>query len=292
MNTTASPVLSFQELLVATDLSHASEKAVGYAKAIARRYGSHILLAHVSQSFERIPIPQGGWVEDDTHRQIGLQMEAQGVALRSEGLRVEALNLYGPTQHEIQFLADTRHSDLLILGTHGRQGLARLVIGSEAESIIRNAKCPVLTVGPAAPPAPSGPWRPRDILCGISLDSDSVRTAVFAYMLALNMGASFCLFHIENDDNPPNAAAWEVFDKAFESALPEGIFKSWPIRSYLSNEPVGTSLAGIANKLKSDLIILGAGNSTYLGSHFGQGVLPSVFLEAQCPVLTVNPASE
>ena len=59
MTTLSLPAVSFRELLVASDLSPASEKALGYAKAIAMRHGSHILVLHVSKPIARIPIPRG-----------------------------------------------------------------------------------------------------------------------------------------------------------------------------------------------------------------------------------------
>src|ERR1700757_2188511 len=168
MTTTTSPEVSFKEILVASDLSDASTNAIGYAKAIAKHYGSHIVVAHVSDPAAPIAIPEGGWIQE-TANQIEEQMQAVGLALRAEGLAADAVNTYGSVRHEIEALAEQYHTDLIVLGTHGRRGLKRFLFGSEAEGLARRTPRPVLTVGPAVAPAPNVAWAPKNILCATSL---------------------------------------------------------------------------------------------------------------------------
>src|SRR5271167_3726387 len=110
MTTLSLPAVSFHELLVASDLSPASEKALGYAKAIAMRHGSHILVLHVSKPISRIAIPEGGWIEDDSWQLIEAEVEAEGLALRADGFHAEAINVYGPVAEEVRLIAEAHHS--------------------------------------------------------------------------------------------------------------------------------------------------------------------------------------
>ena len=292
MTTVAPTPISFQQLLVASDLTDASENAINYAKAIAKRYGSHILLVHVSTSVNRIPIPEGGWIEDQSVQRIEEQVEAQGVALREAGFLADAINAYGSVRTEIQSLAYAHRADLIVLGTHGRKGLERLILGSEAESIMRHLDCPVLTVGPTVPPPSSEVWNPQDIICGINLDAQSAQVAAYGYVLALNGGATFTLFHVENLANPPDEDTWQTFEKNFDDALPEGVPRKWPARSFIAKERPAASIVDAAKKRHSDLIVLGAGHSGFAITHLRPGVLPQVLIDAPCPVLTVNSLAE
>jgi len=124
MSTTTIPEVCFKEILVASDLSDASTNAIGYAKAIAKHFGSHIVLAHVSEPGPPMAIPEGEWIQQDAN-QIEEQMQTAGVALRAEGLAADAVNTYGPIRQEIEAIADEYQSDLIVLGTHGRRGLKR-----------------------------------------------------------------------------------------------------------------------------------------------------------------------
>src|ERR1700757_1509861 len=142
MTTTTSPEVSFKEILVASDLSDASTNAIGYAKAIAKHFGSHIVLAHVSDPTAPIAIPEGGWIQDYAN-QIEEQMQAAGLALRAEGLAADAVNTYGSIRQEIEALAEENQTDLIVLGTHGRRGLKRVLFGSEAEGLLRRTARPV-----------------------------------------------------------------------------------------------------------------------------------------------------
>ncbi len=288
MTTLSLPAVSFHELLVASDLSPASEKALGYAKAIAMRHGSHILVLHVSKPIARIAIPEGGWVEDDSWQLIEAEVEAEGLALRAEGFHGEAITVHGPVEEEVRLIAEAHHSDLMILGSHGREGLARFVIGSKSEALIRHAICPVLTIGPAAPVALAGEWLPKNILCGISLDDHSAQVAAYGYSLATQFGAKFTLLHVHDMAKPPDADSFIRFEQEFEASLPRGTMVKPSVHSLLYGSTAGTSLADVAKERGADLILLGVGHANVVSEHLGRGILPAVLADAPCPVMTVR----
>ena len=163
MTAIAPSQIAFKEILVASDLSDVSDKAIGYAKSIAGRFGSHLLLAHISQPANPVAVPEGEWIADGSGSYVEEQVEAAGVALQAEGFLAEAVNNYGPVKYEIETLAADRDADLIVLGTRARRGFERFILGSKAEGVMRTVGCPVIAVGPLAGQATEGPWAPRNI---------------------------------------------------------------------------------------------------------------------------------
>ena len=287
MATTTIPEVSFKEILVASDLSDASANAIGYAKAIAKHYGSHIILAHVSDPIAPIAIPEGGWLQDAAN-QIEEQMQAAGVALRAEGLAADAVNTYGSVRQEITALADENYTDLIVLGTHGRRGLKRVLFGSEAEGLLRRTSLPVLTVGPAAAPAPQGAWAPKNILCATSLHPRAAHVVAYAYRLAQSSQAAFELLTVDEPNHPADRdMTWHAFEEALAEALPEELGRS-QIRSLLSGKSPAENIVDVAKALKADLIVMGARTVHFATTHMPAGVLGQVLSDAPCPVLTIG----
>jgi nucleotide-binding universal stress UspA family protein len=286
MTTITVPEVSFKEILVASDLSDASTNAIGYAKAIAKHYNSHIVLAHVSDPGAPIAIPEGGWIQE-TANQIEEQMQTAGAALRDEGLAADAVNTYGSIRQEIEALADEYQADLIVLGTHGRRGLKRFLFGSEAEGLLRRTTHPVLTVGPAAAPAPKEAWTPKNILCATSLNPRAAQVVAYGYRLAQSFGAAFELLSVDDPKHPGNEMTWVDFEKALAEELPEEAGKG-QIRSMLSGRTPAANIVDVAKTLKSDLIVMGARMTHFAGTHLPAGILGQVLADAPCPVLTIG----
>lgn len=288
MTTTVPAEVSFKEILVASDLSDASENAVRYAKAFARRFGSHLVFAHVSGPANPIAIPEGEWIDRNPSTQDEEQVEAAGIALRAEGFSVDAVNLRGSLKDELRDLAEMRRADLIVLGTHGRRGLSRFLTGSEAEGLLRRSNRPVLTVGPVAAAAP-GEWVPKNIVCSTSLSPEEVKTVAYGYRLARSVGTNFTLLSVEDSDHPPaDERTVRAFEDALAAELPEEETSRHRIRSLLSGRTPAANIVDIAKAIKSDLIVMGAKAATFGADHLPAGVLIQVLVNAPCPVLTIR----
>jgi nucleotide-binding universal stress UspA family protein len=280
--------ISFRQILIATDLSDASANALNYAKAIAKRHASHIVLAHVCKPASYIAIPEGGWVEDLVTQRAEQETYALGAELRGEGYAVDAIITYGPIEHEILSLAKSDGADLIVLGTHGRRGMERLLFGSEAEALIYHCDRPVLTVGPAAAPPRKNTWHLNEIICAAAPGTHSAKAAAYGYRLALENGGRFTLCYAEDPGCSPSPGGWRAFEDAFDKELPGGEDQHRPIQGYFSNESPAADIVEIAKKRQADLIVLGAEHAIPGSTHFRFGVLPEVLLRAPCPVLTIN----
>lgn len=283
--------ISFRQILVATDFSNVSANGLNYAKAIAKRYASHIVLVHDCRPVSHLAIPEGGWVEDPVTQRVEEETYATyalGAELRGQGYEADAVTTYGQIEHEILSLAKSDGADLLVLGTHGPRGIERLLFGSKAEALIYRSDCPVLTVGPAAAPPRKNTWFLNEIICAAAPGTHSAKAAAYGYRLAQENGAGFTLFYAEDPGSPPIAGSWQAIEDAFDKELPRGEAKHCQIQGYFSNESPAADIVEAARKRQADLIVLGTKHVIPGSTHFGWGILPEVLLRAPCPVLTIN----
>ena len=113
------------------------------------------------------------------------------------GVATEAVVREGNTAAEILDQATTMSADLLVIGTHGRSGFERLLLGSVAEKVLRKARCPVLTVPPRLPDAvPSGPVLFKRILCAVDFSESSMHALKYALSLAQEADACLTVVHV------------------------------------------------------------------------------------------------
>src|SRR5215467_396439 len=144
--------ISVNNVLYATDFSTAACMALPYALAICRHYEGVLHVVHVIQDFDILFQAEG--VNPVTFEKTWEAKNRNAM----ERIRKLSPNLAGTPHHtyvrrgkirdEISEIVADQHIDLLVLGTHGREGIGQLVVGSVAEELLRQASCPVLTVGP------------------------------------------------------------------------------------------------------------------------------------------------
>lgn len=147
--------MRWQTLLVPHDYSPCAERALATAVDLAKTHASRIVLLHVTH------LPSGltadAMISDrDSGQQVRVdayaaaaatrELEARADPLRRAGLKVEVRSALGDIPDRILEVAKAEGADLIIMGTHGRTGLAHLFLGSMAEKVLRNAPVPVLTV--------------------------------------------------------------------------------------------------------------------------------------------------
>jgi nucleotide-binding universal stress UspA family protein len=285
---TINPVaIAFGRILVPTDFSDVSQRALEYAKVIAKRDNSELLLAHVSAPVNLITPPEAAWIDV-----AGLQsleeekLEQRSAALRSKGYRARAISLTGNLYDELLLTLKEFKVDLMVVGTHGRKGLDRLLIGSDAEAMLRKAGCPVLSVGPAVPDLCGKTWRIREIICATTLDPKTAEVAAYAQRLAVSQGADLVLFYVK-DPNVEQDVDYPAFEEAFRQYAPECLGEySW-LRTRSATASSGASIVDLATHRGSDLIVMGAHAASSLATHLECGTVAEVLAQAPCPVMTL-----
>jgi nucleotide-binding universal stress UspA family protein len=145
---------NIQHILVCHDFSETTEPALVYAVSIAEKFRARITILH---AYERpaYSFPES-LVEDfefETKIERAARAALNAVAARAQrsGVEIGVKLKMGTPWKEIVAVAEETRADLIVMGTHGRRGVARALIGSVAERVVRSAPCPVLTVhGPAS----------------------------------------------------------------------------------------------------------------------------------------------
>jgi universal stress protein A len=140
-------VIVIQRILVPIDFSKNSRRALNHAIALAEKFGARITLLHATSPVV-YPTEVGILVADQKSIMARLQKKLMrlGHSLLPEKLRDKVIVREGQAHDEITTLAKKLKTDLIVLTTHGHTGLARVLMGSTAERIVRHAPCPVLTV--------------------------------------------------------------------------------------------------------------------------------------------------
>ena len=144
--------MAFKRILVATDFSACADAARVVATALARALGATLALVHVQSPLPTYAFAEGGALDlarlEDEQRRWALErleIQAEETA-RAAGIAVTTAIRVGTPAAEIVEAAREAGADVIVVGTHGRTGLNRLLIGSVAERVVRTAPCPVLTV--------------------------------------------------------------------------------------------------------------------------------------------------
>ncbi len=147
--------MNVSSILLPTDFSDCSRHAVPVAAEFARLLGARVICLHVVEPVVQPvgwtplaePLPSaelGGRLEETAARDL----PAFSQSGEFEGLEVEDVIARGEPAAEIVRAAEERGAGLIVISSHGRAGLGRILYGSTAESVVRHARCPVLVVNP------------------------------------------------------------------------------------------------------------------------------------------------
>ncbi|MGH6691341.1 MAG: universal stress protein [Gammaproteobacteria bacterium] len=140
----------FRRVVAPTDFSESSKQAWDLTQRLAKALGSEVMLVHVfveAPVYGDPPAVTTAWeVVVEAQKWVADELERWADQARKTGIDVRTIVLTGSPASEIVRHANEAHADVVIMGTHGRTGLSRVLLGSVAERVIRTAPCPVLTV--------------------------------------------------------------------------------------------------------------------------------------------------
>ena len=143
------PVQIYRRILVATDFTAASTPALKQALKLAKQNHAELLIAHSSTEPASLSFMSAdsydAWEKQcrtDAEKNIGALIQHA----RKEGVKAHMLELSGLADDAIVEAAERLGVDVIVLGTHGRRGVSRFLLGSVASQVVARARCPVLTV--------------------------------------------------------------------------------------------------------------------------------------------------
>ena len=138
-------MLAVHTILHPTDFSDRSQYALWLACALARDYGARLMVLHVSP-VNAVVYGEGVVLSNQEELRAEAQEQLDGLQVPRANVRAERRLEEGDAVEAILRVAREIHADLIVMGTHGRTGLGRFLMGSVAEPVVRKAACPVLTV--------------------------------------------------------------------------------------------------------------------------------------------------
>jgi nucleotide-binding universal stress UspA family protein len=298
-------MIQIARILCPIDFSEFSRHALHHAIAVAKWYGSELTVLYVFPNLPGVDLPPVDLEEGERDR---LMTEMRGLLGETPPeLPVKFLVREAPeVRAEILAQADALTADLLVLGSHGRSGFERLLLGSVTEKVMRKAPCPVMVVPPRAPDTdPSHPLhvaRPR-ILCPVDFSDGSLAALEYAISLAEEADGNLTLLHAievppELREHMPTTADFDVdgIRASAEARCLERLRELIPrsVRTYCTVETVVREGAAyrqilqLAAEQKTDLIVMGVqGRRTLDLIVFGSNT-ERVIRAAACPVLIVR----
>jgi nucleotide-binding universal stress UspA family protein len=282
--------VSVKNVLFATDFSRHSSEALPFVVSIARKYGSKVFAAHVHSTS-----PLGGVPPTVELQALAAQaMKEARASIREleaplRGIPHEFLVCNGDIWDELSFIVEKKGIDLIVVGTHGRAGASKLLMGSVAERILRQAPCPVLTVGPNVSGEAGSIADIHTILYPTDFSAESMAAFPYAMSLAQEDQARLYLLHVLPE---PVDELQDTFFRARLRKLIPLDAKLWcePKVAIESGDPAQVIL-DLAEELAVDLIVLGTKHvSRFAGAktHLGMATAYKIVRQAICPVLSVR----
>lgn len=285
------PAIQLRRILYATDFSEGSKAALPIVSAIARKYGSQVYVANVWSPLpysmvtpEALAILENKQIEEVRKEMATLQRSAE-----LDGLPVTVLLESGDPVDELKQIIQKQEIDLAVVGTHGRTGVKRLLMGSVAEELFRTLTCPVLTVGPRIAKRFLGPVEIKKILFPTDLSTESATVFPYLASLAAEYKARITILHVVPVSKERSEIGKDVREglrTRMERMFCPKIDPRCDLEIVVESGEPADRIAARALAGNIDLIGLGVRRAGEFSTHFRNTIAYKVVLAAECPVLT------
>jgi nucleotide-binding universal stress UspA family protein len=296
MNATATKTrISLKNILYATDFSPAAESALPYAIGLAKQYGAKVHGFHVRFPATYPIVGPEAMPQIMEAAQEQAKLEAQQLHEMLAGIPHEVSIFDGEVWPLISDIVTRRKTDMIVIGTSGRTGISRVLLGSVAEEIFRRASCPVLTVGPHVSQDTERRLEMKEILYATDFSPESLAALPYAVSLAEEHQARLTLLHVVGEAKVGEFVHAEQYADSIRRQLqklfpPEA--EAWcEGKCVVEHGPEAGKIIEVATALGADLIVLGvrgAKGGIGVTTHLSGSVAHEVVTQAQCPVLTVR----
>jgi nucleotide-binding universal stress UspA family protein len=299
--------MSFEKILCPVDFSECSERALDYSLALARERGAQVSVLHVLPEHLADPgvypylVSPVRTSEETRARAYELLGSFVSRAL-ARGVAVDVILESGDVVDEIVERADRLASDVVVVGTHGRRGYKRLLLGSVTERVLRRCRKPVLSIPPSAPPPPVDGAPFKRILCPVDFSPSSLAGLELALAL-LGESAGLTVLHAVEfyyEAASGEALAFNLTEvreknrvdalKKLEALVPASEKSRVRLEvAVLHSGGAYREVLRVAEREKSDLIVMGVAGRSATDLLFFGSTTNHVVRSAAAPVLTVRP---
>lgn len=285
--------VTFSNILYLTDFSGPAEAALPFVTAIAQKYGSTVYAGHVLRPdvYSCMAPEFSNVVTEGMEQAVEKKMEQVGARLDvvpHKNLVEWGAEVWPVLQRMIQ----KNNIDLVVLGTHGRTGVRRFLLGSVTEEVFRHSNVPVLTIGPRVGPThPDGSL--KCVLFATDFTWESLAAVDYAVSLARENHACLVLLHViqqfrEEEVLGDLSAAEAIYH--LDQVLPRDAQLCHRPELIVKFGKPAENIVDVARTCGADLIVLGIRDGDRFGvaSHVERTVAHHVVVNASCPVLTVR----
>ena len=286
-----------RRILCPTDFSEFSDIAFRYALSIAHHYRSKLFVEHVVESWqhpEAAFVPAHYYVEFRSHLLRKGQEELHRFVKNhaNNEIRPEPVVDEGIAADSILALAEAQEVDLIVMGTHGRRGFDRLMVGSVTERILRKASCPVLAVHKPAHDFLSSrgqdPAHLNRILFCTDFSENSRRALSYALSLTAEYDAELTLLHVLKDIPGASVIDEAIAIEQLDNLIPPEKPKAGRIRSMVMRGSAYEQIIQLALEAQTDVVIMAVrGRGALNAAVFGSTTYRVIQL-GPCPVLAVH----
>ena len=284
----------FQNILLATDFSGAANQAVAYAAGLARSFGAKLYAMHVQEPIN-YALPVESWQNLELTRELEIDFLFEAVRRECPEVTPHVLLGEGIVWRAVEDAVTKHEIDLVVVGTRGRTGIGKALLGSVAEEILRHASCPVLTIGPRVCQAARRRGKMASILFATDFGAASLKAAPIAISMADENQAKLTLLHVI-DDREANEKrmpvdAGDSCERQLRSLVPDDA-ATWCEPHFVVQYGVPTEkILEEADARDADLIVLGVHNPEGVpgaAAHLPIATVHNVIARATAPVLTVR----
>ena len=299
-------MITIRTILCPFDGSSFSRRALEHAVALARWYKAAITLLSVHPGGpETIGIEgsaPGGPLAADERKRIVAWLADMAAPARAEGVSIEARVVEGRPAAEIVRVAKELSSELIVMGTHGRSGFDRLVLGSVTEKVLRRAPCPVLTVTERTAPVHRAGRPPfESIVCPIDFSPSSLRAIEYSLSLAQEAYGRLTIVHALEPYPADEETMLARFDlgryrhaeeeharERLRDVLPEDARRWCKPENEVSRGKAYRVILDAAERRAADLIVIGIHGRNALDLALFGSTTHHVVRAARCPVLAIR----
>ena len=287
--------VQFKNILFATDFSRASKAAAPYAAEMAKHYGAKLFALHTRPPVLNPMTPPAGWKSIEEGARVEKEQQKRELLKIFPGHPPEILIREGDLWSNINDVMERDKIDLIVIGTRGRTGVGKLLLGSTAEEIFRQARCPVLTVGPHVSDAPQRSGEITRILFATDFSPESMAAAPYAISLGEEFQAYLTLLHVIEEpgvEDPVQSADLVTSSERLLRGLVPAEAELWCVPDYVVERGMAAeTILDVARRKKSELIVLGVRRPTSVpgaATHLPIATAHKIVSHATCPVLTVR----
>ncbi len=288
--------VGIHNVLIATDFSTYSNTALKFGLQLAKSYEAAAHVVFVVPADEFLIAGPEAYVaaKDAATRDLDeLKAELQSKHSYIEGRDYHLCLLEGDVAQTVLDFARNKHIDLIVLGTHGRSGLGKALMGSVAERVFRQSPVPVLTLGPHLRRA-ARDHSPRNIMVAVDMTSASARAASFAATLARESHAKLTLLHVVDPKKlepvPDKAAAKRAIELRLEE-LAGRPCEGLGVAVRVEVGKVVPTILHALDEMAADLLVIGVHPSRGLLDRLMFPHAYELVCESSCPVLTLRESS-